>query len=125
MTVCDISQTNCVNLFTLSTGEINFLLNPFSLFSQIQRNVNCFLFRIISTGDSDCGNIRERGEGVGVSMLYHRIARDSSFCNKLYPCAPIVRLVIFLYTLHKMTNILDLKKKCRLHKGNGKGGVRS
>ena len=33
------------------------------------------------------------------SMLYHRIARDSSFCNKLYPCAPIVRLVIFLLLL--------------------------
>ena len=30
------------------------------------------------------------------SILYHRIARDSSFCNKLYQCAPIVRLVIFL-----------------------------
>ena len=31
------------------------------------------------------------------SMLYHKIAIDSSFSNKLYPntCAPIVRLVIF------------------------------
>ena len=29
------------------------------------------------------------------SMLYHKIARDKSFCNELYPCAPIVRLVIF------------------------------
>ena len=26
------------------------------------------------------------------SMLYHKIAIDSSFCNKLYPCGPIVRL---------------------------------
>ena len=24
------------------------------------------------------------------SMLYHKIKRDSSFSNKLYPCAPIV-----------------------------------
>ena len=33
------------------------------------------------------------------SMLYHKIARDKSFCNELYPCAPIVRLVIFcIYT---------------------------
>ena len=30
------------------------------------------------------------------SMLYHKIAIDSSFSNKLYPCAPIVCLVIFL-----------------------------
>ena len=29
-------------------------------------------------------------------MLYHKIAIDNSFCNKLYPCAPIVRLVIFM-----------------------------
>ena len=27
--------------------------------------------------------------------LYHKIVIDSSFNNKLYPCAPIVRLVIF------------------------------
>ena len=29
------------------------------------------------------------------SMLYHKIAIDNSFCNNVYPCAPIVRLVIF------------------------------
>ena len=29
-------------------------------------------------------------------ILYHKIARGNSFCKKLYPCAPIVRLVIFL-----------------------------
>ena len=28
-------------------------------------------------------------------MLYHKIVIDSSFNNELYPCAPIVRLVIF------------------------------
>ena len=31
------------------------------------------------------------------SMLYHKIAIDNFFCNKLHPCAPIVRLVIFLF----------------------------
>ena len=31
--------------------------------------------------------------------LYHKIVIDSSFCNKFYPCAPIVRLVIFLLKL--------------------------
>ena len=35
------------------------------------------------------------------SMLYHKIARDKSFCNELYPCAPIVRLVIFPFLLTK------------------------
>ena len=30
-------------------------------------------------------------------MLYHKIAIDNSFCNKLYPCTPIVRLVIFIF----------------------------
>ena len=30
------------------------------------------------------------------NMLYHKIVIDSSFSNELYPCAPIVRLVIFL-----------------------------
>ena len=30
------------------------------------------------------------------SMLYHKIAIDSFFSNKLYPCAPIVCLVIFI-----------------------------
>ena len=98
MTVCDISQTNFVNLFTLSTGETFYwILLAFS--RKFREMWTVFLFRIISTGDSDCGNIRERGEGVGVSMLYHRIARDSSFCKKLYPCASIVRLVIFVYHL--------------------------
>ena len=29
------------------------------------------------------------------NMLYHKIVIDSSFSNELYPCAPIVRLVIF------------------------------
>ena len=31
------------------------------------------------------------------SMLYHKIAIDNLFFNKLYPCAPIVRLVIFFF----------------------------
>ena len=38
------------------------------------------------------------------SMLYHKIAIDSLFSNKLYPCAPIVRLVFFfsLTTMDKL-----------------------
>ena len=40
------------------------------------------------------------------SMLYHKIARDKSFCNELYPCAPIVRLVIFSY-LFRVDNPVD------------------
>ena len=31
------------------------------------------------------------------SMLYHNFTIDRSFSNELYPCAPIVRLVIFLF----------------------------
>ena len=30
------------------------------------------------------------------SILYHKIATDSSFSNKLYPCTPFVCLVIFV-----------------------------
>ena len=30
------------------------------------------------------------------NMLYQKIVIDNSFNNELYPCAPIVRLVIFL-----------------------------
>ena len=33
------------------------------------------------------------------NMLYHKIVIDSSFSNELYPCAPIVRLIIFLFVL--------------------------
>ena len=34
------------------------------------------------------------------NMLYHKIVIDSSFSNELYPCAPIVRLVIFVVFLN-------------------------
>ena len=33
------------------------------------------------------------------NMLYHKIVIDSSFIIKLYPCAPIVRLVNFFLTV--------------------------
>ena len=33
------------------------------------------------------------------SMFYQKMARNSSFCNKLYPCAPIVRLVFLSFDL--------------------------
>ena len=39
------------------------------------------------------------------SMLYHKIAVDNSFCNKLYPCAPIVRLVIFIIRIGSEINL--------------------
>ena len=42
------------------------------------------------------------------NMLYHKIAKDSSFSNELYPCAPIVRLVIFFNT----SPYLILNDKC-------------
>ena len=32
-------------------------------------------------------------------MSYHKILIDRSFSNELYPCAPIVRLVIFISSL--------------------------
>ena len=83
----------------LAQGKLTFYWILLAFSRKFREMWTVFLFRIISTGDSDCGNIRERGEGVGVSMLYHRIARDSSFCKKLYPCASIVRLVIFVYHL--------------------------
>ena len=35
------------------------------------------------------------------STLYHKIAIDRSFSNKLYPCAPIVRLIIFFLFICK------------------------
>ena len=44
------------------------------------------------------------------SMLYHKIARDNSFCNELYPCAPIVRLVIF----YKIFQQVNFKEICAL-----------
>ena len=35
------------------------------------------------------------------NMLYHKIVIDSSFSNELYPCAPIVRLVIFCCSFYR------------------------
>ena len=50
------------------------------------------------------------------NMLYHKIAIDSSFSNELYPCAPIVRLIIFF--CEKKTNLLiNLSNQCPYGRG--------